>query len=163
MLLTRRGCGELCGISAVFEDILRSGNGLYRPCIYFAAAHPHRMAGETGAILVGWAVWFFFPSGDVGCTPPKDVTKGFDILLDCESTDGLAAKLYGPWTTLAFSEDICTENEMLESLMAIKAEGMSEAAKRSLYSAICVLAGHLMREVVVAQYEVVFRKMLSLE
>lgn len=102
-------------------------------------------------------------SGDVGCTPPKDVTRGFDILLDRESKDGLATKLNGPWITLAFSEGVCTESEMLEALTAVKAEGMSQAAKHSLYSVICVLAGHLMREDVVAQYEVVLREMLSLE
>lgn len=118
---------------------------------------------KRGQSLLDGPFGFFFPSGDVGCTPPKDVTRGFDILLDRESKDGLAIKLNGPWITLAFSESVCTESEMLESLMAVKTECMSEAAKRSLYNAICVLAGHLMCEDVVAQYEVALRKMLSLE
>lgn len=112
---------------------------------------PVRWREERGQSLLDGPFGFFLPSKDIGYTPPRDITKGFDILLDGKNEDGLAVKLSTSWITLAFPKDIRTEDEMLEALMAVSTKGLDEAAHRSLYSAIRVLAGHLGREDIVVQ------------
>lgn len=105
---------------------------------------------------------FFFPSIGMEAEPPERALAGFDILLGRDDGE-LTKKMNSPWTTLAFPEDVCSENEMLNALTAINAEGLSGAARRTLYSTICVLAGHLRQEDIMQQYTDRLREVPSLE
>lgn len=95
---------------------------------------------------------FFCPSAAAESAPPEKVTEGFDILLERDSGSDLAWKLDGLWRTLAFSQDVQTESDMLRALMDIDRLELGISGRRSLYAAICTLAGHLGREDIVVQY-----------
>lgn len=94
---------------------------------------------------------FFFPSAAAERVPPEQVMDGFDILLERDNGAELAQKLGGPWRTLAFAQDVQTESDMLNALMTMDTPELGISGKRSLYAAICTLAGHLQREEVIVK------------
>lgn len=114
---------------------------------------PKEWIGERGKPLLSGPFGFFFPTENAE-RAARTAADGFDILLENRSENSSTLKMPDRfWSTLAFTGDVKNESEMLLALINIDTETLSIPVKFSLYSAVCVLAGHLQNEAVKAQYE----------
>ena len=95
---------------------------------------------------------FFVPAVEVESEVPAEMVNGFDILLERDNME-IAKMLEGAWTTLAFPQNVRSEEDMLVVLMELEDREMSASARLSLLSMIYELARYLRYEDIKTQYE----------
>lgn len=112
---------------------------------------PERWVAAGKNLLLDGLYNFFTPAADADCEAPADALDGFDIMLEGGAEERSQAS-DADWTTLAFSEDVKTEDDMLAALMNIEADELNVPARRSLYSMIYMLAKRLQNNNIMGQY-----------
>lgn len=114
---------------------------------------PVWLSKDQDGLASGEMYGFFLPTEDMTSDAPAEVTDSFDILLDSDNADKVAAKLNGLWDTLAFAESVRTGDDMLNALLKIDGTGLTVSGECSLNGAIYSLAKRLQREDIVARYQ----------
>ena len=114
---------------------------------------PENWQKERGSLLPDGPFGFFIPTAGPHPDVPADMPDGFDILLKESNGNEFATMPDRPWMTLAFSERVRTEEDMLDTMTNTGTAHLDAALKRPFYAAVSKLAEHLNRDDVAALYK----------
>ncbi len=113
---------------------------------------PETWLGEQGYGFLDGFYGFFCPKEELNVDMSTDVLDGFDILLK-DSDHMIPEPVNDSWVTLAFGNNVQSLDDMLDVLLDMEGIVQNRLTKRSLCSAVYVMATNLNQENIKAFYE----------